>query len=650
MLEELLANMTFSPAMIGAIVAAVLTFAIGRASRGFSAQRREDNLKRELLDAKGSVPQLESTVRNRDQQVGRLEAEIKELTDRTSDLLRGQDTKANDLKKAEREVKNLKSELNVVRGHRDDNDNIIMDGFDDEPVANDGDSASLTKLKKVEALYEKMKGALIKRDSQIEELEAKLKGGITPESDDSSPEDDDAVHDATRPLKEKIKSQEQTIETIQSEVSELRQEKEMLEDLASRRSKSNRVLKDTASEIEAKVPTLERDIKARDETIGIREASIKRMLGEAEDAKAEVTKHQAKIETLNTDIESMRASVDTSNDKVAGLQASVNAREERVSNLETELAATLKVVEGQQQQQREAEARLTELQRDADGRLIEQQQQEQTRLAEQQTLKEAHQAEQQTASESFDKRLEEKDRERLSVEGSLKDRDFKISALTDEISTLHNDLQSVRQETEDARQETETARGETLDVRQETQDVRRQVQLAQQETQDALTISEKRQEVVSSEVSDAERVIAIRNRDIDDLQADLRQRDHWLEKIKVTLEERESRSSELQARVVELEADLLGVNEQLRNRKQQHQDVGTERHELEREIVNERARAEQAQAELKEEKQSIVVYKSMIADKEFQLETLQAEVASLTGQPSQDNGSAESSGSVQAIS
>ena len=129
-----------------------------------------------MLDAKASVPQLESSVRNRDTQIARLQEEISDLNDRTNDLLRDQDKQANALRSAEREVKNLTSELNAVRGVRSAEDNLVMDGFEDEVAAEPGDSAIATQLKKTEALYEKLKGALIKRDERIEELEMLLSG------------------------------------------------------------------------------------------------------------------------------------------------------------------------------------------------------------------------------------------------------------------------------------------------------------------------------------------------------------------------------------------------------------------------------------------------------------------------------------------
>jgi TolA-binding protein len=147
MLEELLTNTTLSPVLIGvAAIAAIIAFVIGRLSNG-GPRKREEALKRDLLDAKASVPQLESSVRNRDAQIARLTEEINEVSERASDLLREQDRQANALRSAEREVRNLTSELNAVRGIRTSDDNLVMDGFDDEVAAEPGDSKIATQLK-----------------------------------------------------------------------------------------------------------------------------------------------------------------------------------------------------------------------------------------------------------------------------------------------------------------------------------------------------------------------------------------------------------------------------------------------------------------------------------------------------------------------
>ena len=79
--EELLTNMTLSPILIAALAGvAVVAFFIGWKAKGSGANRRESELKREILEAKGSIPQLESSVRNRDTQISRLQSDLNETS------------------------------------------------------------------------------------------------------------------------------------------------------------------------------------------------------------------------------------------------------------------------------------------------------------------------------------------------------------------------------------------------------------------------------------------------------------------------------------------------------------------------------------------------------------------------------------------
>ena len=108
--EGFLTDMTFSPAMIAiGLGICILSFLLGWIGKGVGARRREGDLKRDVLEAKASVPQLESTVRNRDQQIARLQEELKDLTDQTTELYRTQEQKDRELRTAERAVKNQRA-------------------------------------------------------------------------------------------------------------------------------------------------------------------------------------------------------------------------------------------------------------------------------------------------------------------------------------------------------------------------------------------------------------------------------------------------------------------------------------------------------------------------------------------------------------
>jgi len=596
MLEDFLANMTFSPAMIGAIVAGFVLFSLGRASKGGGARKREEEMKRDLLEAKASVPQLESTVRNRDQQITRLQEEVNDLNDRSTDLIRGQDEKGTALRRAEREVKNLTSELNAVRGVRQDDNNIIMDGFDDEPAGDPGDSGPVKQLKKLEALYEKLKGALIQRDARIEELETLLEGidETTTQSSTASPLDDDAVAAETKPLEDKISAQNSTIETLQEQLSELRKEKEMLEDLANRRSRSNRALKDASAEAEARVPVLEKEITERDTTIETREASIKRLLNDVEQGKAEIGSRDEKIETLKSDVFERIEALETSERKQTELEASLTQREERIAALDSELAGVLKNMEHLQSDLRGARQKLDE---------------------------------QQASVDQVEEELKRRDQAAESLQSTIRDRDFRLDAVTNEKTALQAELD---------------------EAQRETQDARNSVQAVRDEAEDARVISDKRYQATESEKTVSEQQISGLKREIEDLKSNLTQHEQWMEKLKASMEERENRATEQSARIESLQAELKQAEDQARNRHDERQMVEDAKHELDRELVTLKTRVEQTQAELAEQAQSVAVYKSMLADKDFQIESLEQEVRTLTGNPPGDS-NPEESASHQAV-
>jgi chromosome segregation ATPase len=99
-------------------------------------------------------------------------------------------------------------------------------------------------------------------------------------------------------------------------------------------------------------------------------------------------------------------------------------------------------------------------------------------------------------------------------------------------------------------------------------------------------------------------------------------------KLKESLSEREVRVKEQQARADQLMAQLDAANQQLKAMDDSRQNLETLKHELEREIVAQRSKAEQAEAALAEQMQAIKVFKSMIADRDFRIESLENDVIS----------------------
>ncbi len=364
MLDKFLGLWTTDPTFMIAIIAiGFVGLWFGLILKGIGAGRREAALKKDVLEAKGSIPHLESTIRNREQAISRLEIENQSLTERTSELQRDVDTKEAQSRAAAREARSLKSELAVVKSVRGGSDNMLLDGFEDEtdePV----DSAMQARLNKTEALYEKLKGALINRDERIEELEAELKNPSGEIPDVGLEKELEDINESTETLRGTIATHEATISRLQTQLSEAIQEKEMLSDLASRRSRSNRSLKDASAELQTRVPELEVEIETRDKTITDREASIKRLLGDLEQANNDKDAQQQEIvrfideikahhkELLKRQSESARlqSSIDQKDRELARVAEERSALNEAVTNLQTTLGERDQTISTQRNQ------------------------------------------------------------------------------------------------------------------------------------------------------------------------------------------------------------------------------------------------------------------------------------------------------------
>jgi chromosome segregation ATPase len=348
MLEDLLTEMTLSLAASGAGLA-VVCFITGWLGKGYRAGNTAAELKREIFEAKRSIPHLESNARNGELQITRLLEDIQELNDRSGELLRVNEDADRHLKTAQRENKQLTSEIAAIRGLRSDTASVIMDGFDDEiEPDNEASSASEIKLRKMEALYEKLKSALISRDEQIESLQEELKSASHPANptDDLAPSLDAPDPEiATRELEDTVKRRDETIAELQKQAAELSKEKDMLEDLASRRAKSNRNLKADTADTKARIPDLEREIADRQQTITDREASIRRLLEDVESVRKDLTERQTELEQVRTDLQGNTRALEAGRLRIKELEASIRQRDEQIGELDRELAGACRNLE-----------------------------------------------------------------------------------------------------------------------------------------------------------------------------------------------------------------------------------------------------------------------------------------------------------------
>ncbi|NIN38743.1 MAG: hypothetical protein GTO67_08765, partial [Gammaproteobacteria bacterium] len=132
------------------------------------------------------------------------------------------------------------------------------------------------RIGRAESLYERMKEAVIEREERIQKLEDQLAKArnADAEGNTSLADSEQDWTGAVTDLEEKISSQEGLIESLRAQIRKMQSEKEMLADMAKRRSESNRALKEASAEAEAHVPVLRARIEERDRTIAENEAAI----------------------------------------------------------------------------------------------------------------------------------------------------------------------------------------------------------------------------------------------------------------------------------------------------------------------------------------------------------------------------------------
>jgi chromosome segregation ATPase len=333
MFENVVADVA-SPVLIAmCTVTAFVCFFAGWFGKGSGSRRRENELKRDILEAKGSIPQLESSVRNREMRIAQLQSEVVELSERTEDLHNDLDAASTDLRRATREARNVTSELEIVKGTRASTGNVIMDGFDDDEPDTTQDSKLAAQLKKTQALYEKLKQGLLKRDERIEQLTEQL-SEVSDSPEAASPEPKPEVNPASDELSEQITGQQRTIEKLRNELDETRDEKVMLADMAKRRSQNNQALKEASVEAGDQRLKLENEIETLSKTIGDREASIKRLLGDVEQLKAT---NETQQQQLTADVAAHQQVLAQRDDQLQTLESSLTDHQTQIATLEQDL-------------------------------------------------------------------------------------------------------------------------------------------------------------------------------------------------------------------------------------------------------------------------------------------------------------------------
>jgi chromosome segregation ATPase len=255
MLEDLLSKLPLEPVpVIVCAGIAVGCLLLGWICKAIGANRKLGQLRKEALEAKRAVPQLESSVHNRDLQIARFKLEAEDLTARNEELSTQLSTTNKELRSARREARNLNTELKAIKGHQSSLDNEVIAGFEEEDPLASADDQLKARMGRVESLYQARNGNA-------------AGGALLDDSDRDWTE-------STQELTEKVSSQEGLIESLRAQIRKMQTEKEMLADMAKRRSDSNRALKEASAEAEAHVPVLRARLEERDRAIAENEAAI----------------------------------------------------------------------------------------------------------------------------------------------------------------------------------------------------------------------------------------------------------------------------------------------------------------------------------------------------------------------------------------
>ncbi len=339
MLEKLIENQLLLPLMaVCALVLAVAFFKLGWSFKAFGSRRRETVLQKDIRDAKVSVPQLESNLRSREQLIVRLQDDLQAQRDRMGQLQSEHAERERQLRSVQTEVRHLTNELSAIKGKSIDSRDIDLDLLGGQEIsAAENLSPLAAKLKTAEQLYDKMKAAVIERSARIEVLERLLKEA---ESGISSGEPAMLSSAEIDALHRRLDQSNRSISELNAQVAQLKQDKEMVEELAQKRSKANRSLKDSKSDVEARKTELEQAVETHQKTISDRELSI-HLRDSVAEAHRLMRVNQTKDEALAEAIETQRSleqAISQREAKMLALQAELDKASSLVVLLRNEIA------------------------------------------------------------------------------------------------------------------------------------------------------------------------------------------------------------------------------------------------------------------------------------------------------------------------
>ena len=334
--------------------------------------------------------------------------------------------------------------------------------------------------------------------------------------------------------------------------------------MAKRRSQNNQSLKEASVLAEDQIPKLKGDIEARDKTITDREESISRYLTELKELKDERAERQAEVVKLSTQVRDHSQELISRDDRITNLGKDIQERENRVAALVVEINGLKTTIENTQTVLQEREETITQQRSSLAG-----------------------------SSAQLEKQLQTTN----TMQGVIKDRDFKIETLTNDVAETKTNLDK-----------------------------------AEQQASGAFDMFEKRKKSLAMENTTSRESNDVMNGKVEDLGAQLAQSERSLARTKQRLHDREKKLQELENTFTDIQSQNETLTSKLDEESQARRAAEADARANDRQVATQETRAQQAVSQLKEQDQTIAVFKSTVTELEIRVSSLSTEIDSLTEQ------------------
>ncbi len=392
--------MTFSLVSIAFIATvAGLCFAFGWTARRIASTGKEVELKRTVYEAKGAIPQLESSLRNRESRIVTLQAEAQALRDRLTQAESASAQKDTEIVKRDREIRLARSELQIVKDGSvglEVNPELIDGDYCEVAADASSDPKMAADFKKLESRYDALKRGLIQREDKIAELEAQLSGGDGKPAARVLEQELAETQSAAEAAQAALAAKDATIRELQTRIEQDIEQREQLESLTKRRGDTNRTLKDNFAKLESELPRLQEQLKVRSDTIAERDANIASLDNQLTHVIAERAQRDTTILGLETKLAASENQIAQQTSNMLTHRQQLREVEQRVEMLTREVAETTKALQTSQAALRERDATIVT----RDSKL-----------------------------HSTDDKLREQGNTVATLQNALKDRDFRIEGL-----------------------------------------------------------------------------------------------------------------------------------------------------------------------------------------------------------------------------